>query len=60
MEYEPSARIRPMQALNHPFLREDIEAAAAGGEGDAGGAGGGGGGGGGAGGDPQDAGAAKT
>lgn len=24
LEYDPSRRIKPMQALNHPFLREDI------------------------------------
>lgn len=26
LEWDPAVRIRPMQALNHPFLREDIEA----------------------------------
>lgn len=25
LEYDPAIRIRPMQALNHPFLRSDDE-----------------------------------
>jgi len=38
LEWDPAVRIRPMQALNHPFLREDIEAIhkASGGTGDGG------------------------
>lgn len=51
LEWDPDTRIRPMQALNHPFLREDIEAihrsdaenAASGGGGSGGASGGGGG-----------------
>ena len=26
LEWDPRKRVRPMQALNHPFLREDVEA----------------------------------
>ncbi len=28
LEWDPAVRIKPMEALNHPFLREDIEARA--------------------------------
>jgi hypothetical protein len=29
LAYDPKLRIKPMEALNHPFLRQDIEEAAA-------------------------------
>ena len=29
LDYDPKTRMKPMEALNHPFLRTDIEEAAA-------------------------------
>ena len=31
LDYDPATRIKPMQALNHPFLREEDVPSAAGG-----------------------------